>query len=572
MVTVPLVFRKNKAVSHSKGLTVTAYRGDNSVLLGFDLEEKQTKNLAGFAIALQLPNGKTIWIKNRLNFHKPLHSGSSTVERLHNWTDSNSAPIQRFRWQHFPMEIVPGSYIYSVTAMYFNRQGGLEEGASSKVSVEFLPKESFDQLEIGFTRSYVSSQAYHDLFGNEPIRPLPKTLDYDTSDYQKKYRWLGSTAHQLVFDFLNQALEDPEITVDALIYDVDEVDFVQGLEQLGSRLRLFFDDSKEHMKKTALESTVHKRIEVSAGKENVRYGHFKRFQHNKILIQKKNNIPIRVLTGSLNFSVRGFYVQANNILIFENERVASLYASVFQKIWEDEAGFSKSELAQDWFAINESNLPSLEICFSPHRSSEISLSKIEQALDGADSSVFFSVMDLEGGGGVLQRLQSMAMEREDIFSYGVTQRLKKTTEEQDGIRSYGPGSLNGVLVPFAFLRDQVRYPFSEEISGGAGQVIHNKFIVIDFNADNPIVFTGSSNIASGGEISNGDNLLAIYDPEIAILYAVEACRLVDHFRFRAALQKATASEPLVLKRDELWWQSYYDPADIHFKERNLFCQ
>ncbi len=563
---------KNKVMASKEGLTVTAYRGDNNVLLAFNLKESLIKNLAGFAIKLRLPNGKSYWLKNRLSFEKPLQANTSPQERLALWTESNLAPFQRFHWQHFPDEIMRGTYTYSITPMYFNRKGGLIEGVTADIAIDYLPKDCFDNLEIGFTRSYVSSQAYHDLFQNRLIRPLPKTLDYNTTSYQQQYEWLGATAREVVFAFLNEALEDPAITIDALIYDIDEVHFVEKLEKLGSRIRVFFDDSKEHVKEGALEAIVHQRIQKSAGQSNVKKGHFKRFQHNKVLIQKKNNKPIRVLTGSMNFSVRGFYVQANNVLAFDDTHVASLYEQVFQQIWDDENNFSKSEIASKWFSINQAQLPAIEFCFSPHKSGSISLNKIQEALKKAKSSVFFSVMDLQGGGGVLQSLKSMAVERKDLFSYGVTQNLGKDQERQEGVAIYGPGRLNGVLVPFGYLHGQVRPPFNEEVSGGFGQVIHNKFIVIDFNHSHPIVFTGSSNIAEGGEMANGDNLIAISDPVVAILYAVEACRLVDHFRFRAALYKSTSTEPLVLKPDARWCEPYYDPSQLYYKQRLLFSR
>src|ERR1035441_2473609 len=55
------------------------------------------------------------------------------------------------------------------------------------------------------------------------------------------------------------------------------------------------------------------------------------------------------------------------------------------------------------------------------------------------------------------------------------------------ILSSSPSS--GVLVPFSALIKQVPPPFDKEFTGGAGQVIHDKFIVIDFNDANPVVFT-----------------------------------------------------------------------------------
>lgn len=104
-----------------------------------------------------------------------------------------------------------------------------------------------------------------------------------------------------------------------------------------------------------------------------------------------------------------------------------------------------------------------------------------------------------------------------------------------------------------------------------GQVIHDKFVVIDFNDQAPIVFTGSSNLAGGGEEANGDNLIAISDVSVATAYAVEAIRLIDHFHFRLAMKNATTVDPLVLSTTE-WYQAYYDDTNIKSKERTLFVR
>src|SRR5262249_32105242 len=101
--------------------------------------------------------------------------------------------------------------------------------------------------------------------------------------------------------------------------------------------------------------------------------------------------------------------------------------------------------------------------------------------------------------------------------------------------------------------------------------IHDKFVVVDFNDNTPVVFTGSSNLAKGGEEQNGDNLLAISDQSVVTAYAVEAIRLIDHFHFRAAMQAATDANPLTLSRDA-WWQPYYDENNIKCRERSLFVR
>jgi hypothetical protein len=177
----------------------------------------------------------------------------------------------------------------------------------------------------------------------------------------------------------------------------------------------------------------------------------------------------------------------------------------------------------------------------------------------------FAIMTLGGAGKVLQTIQNLHLSGK-VFSYGMTQ-------SDAGFSLYKPGQ-PGQLVPFEALVKQVPPPFDKEFTGGAGQVIHDKFIVIDFNDTNPVVFTGSSNLADGGESSNGDNMLAIYDPAVARLFATEAIRLVDHYYFRAAVSKATSVSPLVLSAcggQNKWWTRDYDPQNMRNVQRLLFA-
>ena len=64
-----------------------------------------------------------------------------------------------------------------------------------------------------------------------------------------------------------------------------------------------------------------------------------------------------------------------------------------------------------------------------------------------------------------------------------------------------------------------------------GHEIHDKFVVCGLNGNDPVVYCGSSNLASGGEAENGDNLLAIHDADVATAFAIEALGLVDHYSF-----------------------------------------
>lgn len=283
----------------------------------------------------------------------------------------------------------------------------LVDGPSAEVSLELVPQQA-GKFAVGLTRAYVSSQAYATKFKNAPIRPDPKSLDYDTKPFQPAYEWLGWHARKLVFDLLNECLNDKSITVDMFAYDFDEPEIVKMCEALGSRLRAFLDNAPLHLG-TALEVQTHERLVKSAGAANIKQGHFQRFAHDKIIIQKKDGKPTKVLTGSANFSVRGLYVQANNVLVFNDPQIAQTYDDIFESVFQNMSGYVKSPLAAKWFKFpNEpGGIPNFQVSFAPHPKPPMSMQTVIEALQNAKSSVMFAVMELGGSGQTLQTLQKL---------------------------------------------------------------------------------------------------------------------------------------------------------------------
>src|SRR5260370_9512726 len=94
------------------------------------------------------------------------------------------------------------------------------------------------------------------------------------------------------------------------------------------------------------------------------------------------------------------------------------------------------------------------------------------------------------------------------------------------------GMKMGVLVKGKQVQTQLAPPFNQVPNiGGVKHQVHHKFVVCGFNGPDPVVFCGSSNLASGGEENNGDNLLTIRDKDIATGFPIEALSLVYHFNF-----------------------------------------
>jgi len=130
--------------------------------------------------------------------------------------------------------------------------------------------------------------------------------------------------------------------------------------KFGPRLRAIVDDSSKtkkgvvtgHGSAEGPETQATKRLVKSTGSnKDVTRTHFRNLQHNKIFIAKRDGKPFKVLTGSTNFSFRGLYIQANNVLVFDDPSVADLYAQVFELAFTDPASFAASDVAKRWHTV-----------------------------------------------------------------------------------------------------------------------------------------------------------------------------------------------------------------------------
>jgi hypothetical protein len=278
----------------------------------------------------------------------------------------------------------------------------------------------------------------------------------------------------------------------------------------------------------------------------------------------------------MNFSVRGIYVQANNVVVVDEPNVAGMFAKAFDDTFKNNvkaAPFEANPISDGYnvcSAADTTELPKFSLALSPHKDFSVSLGPMSDRIREAKSSVLFAVMEPTGQGPVLTSLRTIAAQP-TVFSYG-------TVETDKGLAVQSPDGEMGIMTSFAALTKNVPAPFKNEFSGGPGMHIHDKFVVVDFGADNPTVFTGSSNLAAGGEQANGDSLAIIEDAAVANMFAIEAVALFDHYHFRKAMQTVTQKEPpLTLwypgkpNAPNPWWKPYYDPKQIQMRDRLLFA-
>jgi hypothetical protein len=606
---------------HNGTLSVTAYRGDAKTLLAFNLPKAKSVGLAGFSIQVRPRSQDPYYTLNTLQFETPAqHAQDPTLPA----NSSINAPFHKFRWIHFPGQahqgVSPffGTYTYTVTPRYFDEHKSmqpLDPALSASVKIEVAPFAK-KGLEVGFTRGFTQSQAFVRHFGlNAKIRPPGKALLFDTTleagvnaagehfSYRDEYEWLGFTAREKIFALLDEVVSKKSLRLDVFAYDLNEPDLLQRLLTLArqGRVRVILDNASLHHSASSpkpedqFEALFRKAAKKSA---DLMRGKFGRYAHDKVFIVSKGQTPTgqtpqKVMTGSTNFSVTGLYVNSNHVLLFDDAKVAAKYSEVFDLAWATQArakAFQQSPLSAAAAAFS-SGVPAFEVTFSPHREADAKRVLADLAAriaaEGRKSaktgSVLFAVMQLDGSDSpVYTALRSLHAD-ESVFSYGIS-------DTTSGISLHRPGSKRGVLVTGKPANTVLPPPFSQVPGVGGGHQVHHKFVVCGFNGADPVAYCGSSNLASGGEVANGDNLLAIRDADVATVFAIEALALVDHFDFldrvakgpEAKKKKKPGPAPVskhqaavdagwFLSTTDRWAAPYFDPQDLRSVDRILFA-
>jgi phosphatidylserine/phosphatidylglycerophosphate/cardiolipin synthase-like enzyme len=583
-------------------VSARAYKGDAMTLLAFDLHESMLENFVGFSIRVTQGKRKPYYLSNRLSFRPAIlkKNGIDRIKKL----SSLYSPIQKFRWVHTPstehyvQNPFFGDYTYEIIPRYLEDKILKEPDPSLivKLTIEVSPFRN-QEIQVGFTRAFISSQAYAYRFNNNTkLRPNKTDLIFDikqnsgtarrvnpfsgkTKDvpytFEDQHDYLGWQARARVLEFLEEVLADQSLKLDVFAYDLNEPVIVKALITLAEqgRLRIILDDTDEHTAVGDFE-TLFETLwnEKRKGASALFRGHFQGLAHNKIFIQRKNDASeqaIKVLTGSTNFTTNGMYINANHVLVFNNAKIAQFYAQMFDKSFNKDLmnAFRDSDLAGAGFDIKETTLPEMTIRFSPHRPAIVDgfFELIRQRIKNAKSDVLFAIMDDDSKSSILDAVREQ-VRSDQVFTYGIT-------DNTGDIYLYKPDSKRGVKVSGKGTASNLPPPF-DQVADIPGHNIHHKFIVVDFKGKDSVLYCGSSNLAYGPEKRNGDNLIEIRNEDVVTAFAVEAIRLVDHFQWRNKKQTAKKKqEPLYLNdnsdQKKIWYKDYYDPNDLHFLERTL---
>ena len=554
--------------------TLKIHRGDGMALIAMNWKKgKPPKDFVGFAIEYKEPKGEKFFaLKNRLAF--PGLAGDVNPNRM----STRLSPIQKFRWVHFPRNAeIPGEFVYRVSPVFMNEKDELSLGEPQEAALE-LRRETFPgQLNVTFTRGFVSSQQFVDRYESEGAIStlLPKKADQGLSfkpshpSAKDALAWMGFEARHAILEVLDQAIKDKKAQVRVVAYDLSEPDLVSRLVKIGKRLKVIIDNDGAHAKPTSGEAQAASRLAKSAGKNNVKRQHMGKLQHNKTIVVDGPKVQA-VVCGSTNFTWRGFFVQSNNAMVFRGKNAVKPFLAAFDHYWDNDkpATFGKTASAKlTKFALKGIDV---HVGFSPYASKNAMLKIIADDIGKkTTSSLFYSLAFLfQTPGVVLDAIKKVTHDKK-IFVYGISDK------KVGGISLQKPDG-NVAPVNPAALKKNVPEPFKSEPAGGGGNRMHHKFVVIDFDKPTARVYLGSYNFSVSADEKNGENLLLIRDRRVAVSYMIEALRIFDHYHFRVAQKEAGARKKLLLARpprkagEKPWWAEHYTSA-LKIRDRELFA-
>jgi len=544
-------------------------------LLAMDWKrETPPNNFVGFAIEYQEPGGTQFFsVQNRIAF--PDAAGHVQANTL----SSRLSPIQKFRWIHFPRNAgIPGTFTYRVHPVFMDDQDRLSYGDFQEVGIELEAETYPGELNICFTRGFISSQAFVHDFGSDggvgTILPTSANagITFTSTDPREEtaLAWMGFEARKVILGALDAAIGDPTAQVRVAAYDFNDPEIVSRLQQLGGRLKIIIDDSGSHKPSGSSESKAAGMLAESAGAENVQRQHMGDLQHNKTLVVDGEEASFAI-GGSTNLSWRGLYVQNNNAVALRGANAVKIFNEAFENLWaspNNPAGF-KNTASAGWNDLGFTDVDA-RVTFSPHSATNSVLKSIADDISSTESSLFYSLAFLYETKGVVRDAITGVTRKDDRFVYGLSDKTV------GGLDLQLPNGNPPVAFPSNLLKN-LPPPFEQEATGGSGTRMHHKFVVIDFNTPDARVYTGSYNFSTAADSKNGENLFLIRDARVATSYMIEALSMFDHYEFRNLESTAKdAGRPIELKTpprsgsgEKPWWDKFWtDPQRQH--DRELF--
>ena len=547
-----------------------SYVSPTLVLLAFDWAAGQgRKDFLGFAIE-RTPgfNGAaTSWLPNRIGFDGPVQNQPDIP--------TNVAPIQKFYWWDARIDDKDrgATFAYRITPVAGSPTSlKLLDDQAATIQVT-VPQTEENGIGSYFNRAVVSSQAFGKHF--------PKL---DTDDQRRAAEaWLANGLEQAVPQFLDRASGR---NIEGAIYHLtDENWIIPALSAFEGDLSLVYNQTEDdHTSDAAIAELV------KAGKpdQNFAARTHANIMHNKFLVRvAADGAAEAVLAGSANFTPEGLSVQANLLHTFESPDLAALYAARARELANDPSLNATQQSQTGWSDRLQVGDATIRVYFPPEpKTTRESLDAIVDAIKAAKHSVLLCAFDPTDSalldavfGAADQGKMMLALvnrvpatqphgdpHRADVAAEIAILNRAEKDHDIVGFSGFKAGD-----TPDGFSPERILWP------GEDPKImvrVHHKFVVIDAEGDNPVVFTGSANFSGNSLHNNDENLLQITEsPRLAGIYLAEFLRLYEHYRARMAFDRRQAGDTtaFTLTPDNRWTTKYFTAGSPQSKARQAMA-
>ncbi|MGY4728540.1 phospholipase D-like domain-containing protein [Burkholderia pyrrocinia] len=583
-------------------VSVRSYLSPTLVLLAFDWANAQSRNdFLGFAIrrtpGFWSADGKTrapdSWLPNRLTFDGPAADTQGDAP-------TDQAPIQKFMW--WDARIDPqdrgASFRYDVYPVVGTPDNLQVLDAQVGVCDVVLPAHIEDGIGTWFNRAVVSSQAFAKQVAALGLAPHAAPSD---AQALKLRTWLANDMEQVFAEML-----DPASRAASAVYHLtDTLWALPAFEAFGRKhgdasLAIVYDAHTTARKgQPPLPSPNQPAVDALQGLAMLAPRDRTHIMHDKFIVTDapSNPAPARVLTGSANFTTEGLTEQANVLHAFDSPALAALYNDRAHALAGNPSIAETARLSPGWSAPMTIGSAQVRLAFSPEPAGQrTEIDTIVAAIAAAKHSVSFCLfMPTDAA----LRDACFAAGDRGLMMFGLVNKInigsatKADAAQQAGqpldaatlanLELYHRSRDNHDVIDAEYFSPAtVPQGFEPELRQFPGEpapayppvVIHHKFIVIDAEGANPVVYTGSANMSRNSEQYNDENLLEIRDERIAAIYLAEFLRLYEHYRARAlaigAKQHGAGTGTharLALAPDSSWAKKYYVAGSPEEKAR-----
>jgi phosphatidylserine/phosphatidylglycerophosphate/cardiolipin synthase-like enzyme len=330
------------------------------------------------------------------------------------------------------------------------------------------------------------------------------------------------------------------------LFELADEELVRGLVALGPHAHIVLANGSISKGKTETLAQARARDENAAARARLKAAGVEvsdRFvapgalAHNKFLVlADAAGAPLRVWTGSTNWTPTGLCTQLNNGLLVDDPAVATLYLAQWHAL---QAAGSSHPAAMTAANATATTVGRATVQFT-RAARKVDLGALAEIVSGANEGLLF-LMFSPGGAGVLADVQALAAAKPDVLLRGVVSELPPGADGKLRVTLFGAGAtpdshLYDVIEPEG-LHSTARW--AEEIthkqfvSDVGFAIVHSKVLVVDPFSDTPAVVTGSHNFSLSASSENDENFVAIRgDSALAEAYAVNIENAWRHYSVR----------------------------------------